>query len=74
MSSPGGRPDPLPPAGYGYRRSGRGSAFWGGLILVLVGLYFLLSNLGLIRWLSFDIVWPVVLIAIGLYLVIRRLR
>jgi hypothetical protein len=68
--------DPLPPPppsfpGRGQRRS---SGFWGGAILILVGAYFLLSNLGFLYWLSFDIVWPVILIAIGIYLVLRRLR
>ena len=49
-------------------------AFWGGGILILIGLYFLLANLGLLDWLKWDYVWPIVLIAIGLWLVIRRLR
>ena len=70
-----GQPEPLPPFQPpnpgGTRRS---SGFWGGAILVLVGLYFLLRNLGYLYWLSFDIVWPVVLIAIGVFLVFRRIR
>jgi hypothetical protein len=71
------QPEPLPPfepqpvQPRPYRRS---SGFWGGAILILIGLYFLLSNLGFLWWLSFDIVWPVVLIGIGVYLVFRRLR
>jgi NhaP-type Na+/H+ or K+/H+ antiporter len=64
-------PPPTTPRPTGYRR---GSGFWGGIVLVLVGVYFLLLNLGFLNWLSFDIVWPVVLIAIGVYLVVRRLR
>jgi len=73
------QPDPLPPQSLPpyqapqrpYRRS---SGFWGGAVLILIGAYFLLSNLGYLWWLSFDIVWPVVLIGIGVYLVFRRLR
>jgi hypothetical protein len=53
------------------RRSG---AFWGGGVLILIGVYFLLANLGLLNWLDWKIAWPVILIALGLYLVVRRLR
>ncbi len=71
--------DPLPPpmpssqdrSDRWQRRSG---AFWGGGVLILIGVYFLLANLGLLNWLDWNIAWPVVLIAIGLYLVARRLR
>ena len=47
--------------------------FWP-VVLILVGVYFLLNNLGLLNWLDWNIAWPVILIAIGLYLVARRLR
>lgn len=47
--------------------------FWGGA-LVLLGLYFLLSNLGLLGWLRGDIAWPVVLILFGIFLIVRRGR
>jgi hypothetical protein len=47
--------------------------FWPAL-LILVGLYFLLSNLGLLSWLRGDIVWPVLLIALGVWLILRRTR
>jgi len=53
------------------RRSG---SFWVGAALVVAGAYFLLANLGLLNWLNWDLVWPVVLIALGIYLVVRRLR
>ena len=42
--------------------------------LILIGGYFLLANLGLLNWLNWNIAWPVILIAIGIYLVVRRLR
>jgi len=47
--------------------------FWPAL-LVVVGIYFLLNNLGLLDWLRFDIVWPVLLILLGAWLIIRRQR
>ncbi len=37
-----------------------------GLVLVVLGTVFLLQNLGLI-WVDFDLVWPVLLILLGLY-------
>ena len=37
-----------------------------GLVLVVLGTVFLLQNLGLI-WVDFDLVWPVLIILLGLY-------
>lgn len=47
--------------------------FWP-VVLVVIGVYFLLSNLQLLDWLRFDIVWPVLLILLGAWLIIRRQR
>ena len=47
--------------------------FWPGVIIV-VGVYFLLYNLGLLWWVRGDIFWPVVLIALGIFLIVRRAR
>lgn len=47
--------------------------FWPGVIIV-VGLYFLLYNLGLLSWVRGDIFWPLVIIAIGVWLIVRRAR
>jgi hypothetical protein len=69
------QPDPLPsyqPPRLQPRR-GTGTLWAGGLIL-LVGIYFLLRNLGYLGWLSWDLVWPAALIGIGLFLVVRRWR
>jgi phage shock protein C len=41
-------------------------------VLVVVGVYFLLRNSGLLNWLSSDVVWPVLLIALGVWLIVRR--
>src|SRR5215831_7202776 len=45
--------------------------FWGGA-LVVVGLLFLLANLGVLTNLTWDIIWPVALIAIGAWLIVAR--
>ena len=45
--------------------------FWPG-VLIVVGVYFLLSNLGWIDWLRPDILVPVLIIAFGAWLILRR--
>jgi hypothetical protein len=47
--------------------------FWGGA-LVVIGLYYLLSNLGLLSWLHGDVLWPVLLILLGVVLLVQRGR
>ena len=47
--------------------------FWGG-VLVLIGVYALLSNLGLLSWLRGDILFPSLLILLGIALIFRRGR
>ncbi len=47
--------------------------FWPAVLIVL-GLYLLLSNLGWLTWLRGDLVWPLLLIALGLWLILRRAR
>jgi Domain of unknown function (DUF5668) len=49
----------------------RHELFWPA-VLILVGAYFLLRNVGLLSWLRADIFWPLVLIAIGVWLILRR--
>ncbi len=45
---------------------------WGGAILIVIGLYFLLRNLGFLGGLDFSLVWPVILIVIGLFLLFKK--
>ncbi len=54
---------------------------WLGLFLILLGVYFLLNNLNMLKWFhnmfswfDMDIFWPLVLILIGAWLLIARLR
>lgn len=49
----------------------RHELFWPA-VLIVVGAYFLLHNLGLLDWLRADIFWPLVLIALGVWLIARR--
>ena len=62
-SGPGGGP----PSIYGRPRG-----LWLGIILIVAGAYFLLDNLGYLNVLRWDIIWPLVLIAIGLLVLLRR--
>jgi ABC-type tungstate transport system substrate-binding protein len=55
------------------KRYWRREYFWP-TVLVVLGVYFLLNNLGWLGWLEPKIVWPVLLIALGAWLIIRRAR
>jgi hypothetical protein len=59
------------PWGWGW--GGAWGWFWGAA-LVLIGLYYLLSNLGLLSWLKGDVLWPILLILLGVALLVRRGR
>jgi phage shock protein C len=47
-----------------------------GAALILVGVMVLFNNLGIfwLRWLNFDLLWPLLLVAAGLALIWRRVR
>jgi phage shock protein C len=45
-----------------------------GLLLVLLGAYFLLTQFGWLNWISGAVFWPLVIIGIGVYLLIRQTR
>jgi phage shock protein C len=61
---------PPPSGGTGLGRRPRG--LWFGIILIAVGIYFLIDNLGWLRVIRWDVVGPVVLIALGLLVLARR--
>ena len=43
-------------------------------ILIAGGVYFLLDNLGLLGWFRFDVIWPVLFIGLGVWLIVRARR
>lgn len=75
-SIPGGGPPPSDPHGWWGRRGyrDRPNGLWAGIILIALGAYFLLANLGVLEGFRWDLFWPVVLIAIGLLVLLRRAR
>lgn len=54
----------------GARRLGKPGTV--GVILVLLGAYFLLSEIGLFNWVSGAVFWPLVIIGAGIYMLIQR--
>jgi hypothetical protein len=51
-----------------------GGGWFFGALLVVVGVYYLLQNLGMVRWLRGDVLWPSLLILLGLWLLVGRGR
>ncbi len=43
-------------------------------LMILLGVYFLFNNLGLLGWLDGDIIWPMAIIALGVYIFAKRGR
>ena len=69
-----GDPGGGPPHGgwWGPPYRGRPRGLWAGIILIALGAYFLLANVGLLSGFRWDLFWPAVLIAIGLLVLVRR--
>jgi hypothetical protein len=68
-------PEPPPPPMAPFQTPQRGRAgLWAGGILIVLGVFFLLSNVGLLWWWRWDVFWPLVVIALGAYLIVRRFR
>ncbi len=68
-----------PPTDHPHHHGRWGSAYgrrppglWAGIILIVLGAYFLLANIGVFNNVRWDLFWPVVLIALGLLLLVRR--
>ena len=69
---PGAPPPPARGGWWGSALRDRPRGLWAGIILIALGAYLLVDNLGLFRSIRWDIVGPVVLIAIGLLVLARR--
>ena len=54
------------------RWRGRPRGLWAGIVLIAIGAYLLVANLGLLNWIRWDLFWPIVLIAVGVLLLVRR--
>jgi len=47
-------------------------ALWLGIFLILLGVFFLADNLRLLRWVDKDLLWPIIIILVGVWLLIKR--
>lgn len=45
-----------------------------GAILVIVGIVFLLKNLGIMPSIAWDIVWPIAIIVLGLTMIFKKTK
>ena len=43
-----------------------------GVALIVLGAIFLLKNLGLLAMVNWDIIWPIVLIAVGVAMMVKK--
>ena len=69
---PGAATPPARGGWWGPALRDRPRGLWAGIILIALGAYLLIDNLGLLRNIRWDIVGPVVLIAAGLLVLARR--
>jgi hypothetical protein len=47
---------------------------WIGLFLILVGVFVILSNMGVLRGDTWDYIWPVFFILLGASMILKRIR
>lgn len=52
------------------RRDDKRDGKFGGYILIALGVFFLLSKF--ITWLTFGLLWPLILIGVGIYIISRN--
>ena len=45
-----------------------------GVVLILLGAFFLFSEFGLLGWFSNSFFWPLLIIGVGIYVLVRRSR
>lgn len=45
---------------------------WLGVTLVVVGVIFMLDNFGFLSHQAWDIIWPMLIIIIGIYLILKK--
>jgi phage shock protein C len=50
----------------------RHRSLWPGIFLILLGVFFLLDNLHMIDWIDKHLLWPIIIILIGVWLLIKR--
>jgi len=50
----------------------RHRSLWPGIFLILLGAFFLLDNLHMIDWIDKHLLWPAIIILIGVWLLINR--
>ena len=62
--------DPSGGGGRNWRRQPRG--VWAGAILIALGVYFLLTNLNLLPPITWQVIWPAILIGLGVWIILRR--
>jgi hypothetical protein len=62
--------DPSGGGGRNWRQLPRG--VWTGAILIVLGIYFLLNNLNLLPPLTWEVIWPAILIGLGVWMILRR--
>lgn len=58
----------------GLCRTIQGTRMWLGIFVISFGVILLLQNFDLLTWIRFDILWPIIIILIGFWLLSRRRR
>jgi phage shock protein C len=44
----------------------------GAAVLIVLGVFFLAANLGWLNWIDFGLLWPLILVALGVAIILRR--